>query len=232
MHLINNNFKKFTNKILHSKYLKYNIFLYKYFKKDNLIYKYRSNIQDKLFYYYNIKSNLSLFTHKTFILFEMQLSTLLIKTKIIPYLHIASDLCYYRLVFVNTTAISNSHYIVGLYDIIQIPYFLHQQFYYKQFQLFLMPKYLRKFFKYYWKVLADYSTNKVWIINNYIASSFTAQAILFEYPNINLYQAPFRRFTKLYHEAHPFNANAKLKYTANTLHIVKLKLFEYAQFYR
>jgi hypothetical protein len=91
---------------------------------------------------------------------------------------------------------------------------------------------LRKFFKYYWKALADYSSNKVWIINNYMTSSFTAQTILFDYPNINLYQSPFRRFTKIYQQGHPFAANKQLKYSANTYHLVKLKIFEYAQFYK
>jgi len=222
----------FGSKTKQSKYIRYNFILNRYLIFTGAYYKYRLNLQDKLFYYYNIKTSISLFTHKAFILFETQLNTLLIKTKIIPYLHIAADLCYYRIVFINNETISNSHYIVGIYDLIQIPYFLHQQFFYKQFQMFLIPKYLRTFFKYYWKVIADYSTNKVWIINNYITSNFTAQVILFEYPNINLYQAPFRRFTKIYYQPHPFSSNAKLKYTANTFHLIKLKLFEYSQFYR
>ena len=224
--------KKIVYKKQNSKYLKIHSLLNPYLNNNVFNYKQRVNLQDKLFYYYNIKTSLSLFTRKTFILFEIQLNTILVKFKIIPFLHIAAELCYYRLVFINDNAISNSHHIVGLYDMIHIPYFIYQQFYYKQFQILLLPRYLRKFFKYYWKAMADYSSNKIWLLNNYITSVLTAQAILFEYPNINLYQAPFRRFTKLYIQGHPFPAESKIKYTANTYHLVKLKLFEYAQFYK
>ena len=53
---------------------------------------------DKLFYYYTIKTPMSLYAHKAFILLEMQLNASLVRMKLVPYLFLVNELCFYRII--------------------------------------------------------------------------------------------------------------------------------------
>jgi hypothetical protein len=221
-------------KKMYSKNIKYNFFLNyilnqklsSYFKKLRL-----SNYQ-KLFYYYNFKNHLHIFTHKAFLMFEMQLNALLVRTKLVPYFHVAAQLCYFQIVQVNYIYVRNFHYLINLYDHIQLPIFLFQQFYYKQYQIHLLPFIIKKLYQKYWKYSLNLTTNKIWLINNFVTSNLIAQSIIFEYPNINLYQNPFRRFTNIFYQASPQPAQFQQRYLNNTYYLLKLKIFHTANFYK
>lgn len=190
------------------------------------------SIYDKVFYYYTLQTPLAMNAHKAFSYFEMQLNATLTRAKLVPYLFMVHALCFYRLVYVNQVVAINQHQSLTIYDSVSLPVFLHNYFYYRQYRIQYSPHDINLFLKNYWSHFTNYTNNKVWILSNFIKSDVTAEAIIFDYPNIMLYMGPFKRFTKIYYRNHPYaptGSFSSLNYTHTTL---KLKLFEYAAFYR
>lgn len=101
------------------------------------------------------------YTHKVFMLLEMQLNSLLTRTKLIPYFYMAADLCFYSLVLVNKVQINDPYHVVSLYDGIQIPVFLYHYMFYRQYRVHVYPKRVRNFFKHYWRQFVNYAHNKI-----------------------------------------------------------------------
>lgn len=172
------------------------------------------------------------YTHKVFLLLEMQLNAVLTRTKLIPYFYMASDLCFYSLVSVNHVKTNDPYYVISLYDSLQIPTFLYHYMYYRQYRTQVYPRAVRKFFKHYWVHFVNYTHNKIWLLSNYLVSSFLAEVVVFDYPNLLMYMSPFRRFTKLYYRSHPYTNRDTIQSSAYTNSILKLKLFTYASFYK
>jgi hypothetical protein len=72
----------------------------------------------------------------------------------------------------------------------------------------------------------------MWLLSNSVTSRVSSQVLIFDRPNLLLYMAPFRRFSKLYYRAQPErmrDEEADLMYTYT---VFKLKLFSYIVFYR
>jgi ribosomal protein S4 len=90
-----------------------------------------------------------MYAHKAFILLEMQLNATLVRTKLVPYLFLVRDLCFYRLVQINTTVVNNPYQVVSLYDSVSIPVYLHNYMYYRQYRLQYYPQNIGAFFKQY-----------------------------------------------------------------------------------
>ena len=173
-----------------------------------------------------------MYAHKAFVLLEMQLNVSLVRAKLVPYLFLVRDLCFYRLVYLNQQVAKNPYQVLSLYDSMSLPVYLHNYMYYRQYRIQYYPSNIGKFFKNYWMHFTNYTNNKVWLLANFVASDVTSEAIVFEYPNIALYMGPFRRFTKLYYRNQPYAPTGKYKHLNHTHSVLKLKLFEYASFYR
>lgn len=190
------------------------------------------SLYNKVFYYYTLQTPFNMYAHKAFVLLEMQLNATLVRAKLVPYLFMVRDLCFYRLVQINSVVAKNPHQLVSLYDAVNIPIYLHNYMYYRQYRIQYYPKNIGLFFKNYWAHFTNYTNNKVWLLSNFITSDLAAETIIFDYPNITLYMGPFKRFTKLYYKNHPYAASGKQRYLNHTHTVLKLKLFEYAAFYR
>lgn len=106
-------------------------------------------VYDKVFYYYTLQTPLTMYAHKAFVLLEMQLNSTLVRTKLVPYLFLVRDLCFYRLVQINTQIARNPHQVVSLYDSVSIPVHLHNYMYYRQYRTQYYPQQIGRFFKHY-----------------------------------------------------------------------------------
>jgi len=104
---------------------------------------------DKVFYYYTMQTPLTMYAHKAFILLEMQLNATLVRAKLVPYLFMVRDLCFYRLVQINAQIAKNPHQVVSLYDSVSIPVYLHNYMYYRQYRIQYYPQNVGVFFKKY-----------------------------------------------------------------------------------
>ena len=113
-----------------------------------------------MFFYFNVKIPLSHYTHKAFILLEMQINTILQRTRLVPYYFIAGDLCFYRIVIINNEIIKSPYTIVSLYDVITIPLGLYTKFYTRQFRLQKYPVKLTSFLQNYWLSTQHYYEKK------------------------------------------------------------------------
>jgi hypothetical protein len=92
---------------------------------------------------------------------ELQLNSVLLRSQLVPFFFLVSDLCFYRLVFVNQKIVSDPHLILSLYDSVQLPLFLHQVMRYRQNRFYFYPRFLQKFFKLFWGQFADYNLDKI-----------------------------------------------------------------------
>lgn len=227
-----NKINNWTKQNLNFKIKKKKIAFTKAFQQIKLQ-KYKLILREKIFYYYHNKISLSYYTHKAFIILEMQLGVILQRTRLIPYFFIARDLCFYRTVFVNYCVNNSPFTIIMLYDIVSIPVALYHKFNFRYNRLQYFPIKLAFFFKNYWSALLNYRNNKVWILSAFISSFITAETIIFDYPNLILYSAPFLRFTKLYSRTQPLTQNWKqwqfITYSQASL---KIRLFDYVAFYK
>lgn len=106
-------------------------------------------LYDKVFYYYTVQTPLTMYAHKAFILLEMQLNATLVRAKLVPYLFLVRDLCFYRLVQVNMSVAKNPYQVVSLYDSVSIPVYLHNYMYYRQYRIQYYPQNIGRFFKQY-----------------------------------------------------------------------------------
>lgn len=209
-----------------------NLALQKYTFNHKITIKQPLSIYDKVFYYYTLQTPLTMYAHKAFILLEMQLNATLVRAKLVPYLFMVRDLCFYRLVYINNLVARTPHQVISLYDSVSLPVYLHNYMYYRHYRLQYYPKNIGLFFKKYWAHFTNYTNNKVWLLSNFITSDITAEAVIFDYPNITLYMGPFKRFTKLYYKNHPYAPTGQHRHLNYTHTVLKLKLFEYAAFYR
>lgn len=92
---------------------------------------------------------MSLYAHKAFIIIEMQLNASLVRMRLVPYLFLVNELCFYRIIRVNNAMISSPYYILSLYDNVNLPVALHNYMYYRNYRVQFYPKLLAKFFKQY-----------------------------------------------------------------------------------
>lgn len=106
-------------------------------------------VYDKVFYYYTLQTPLTMYAHKAFILLEMQLNATLVRAKLVPYLFLVRDLCFYRLVQLNTTVAKNPYQVVSLYDSVSVPVYLHNYMYYRQYRIQYYSRQISSFFKKY-----------------------------------------------------------------------------------
>jgi hypothetical protein len=106
-------------------------------------------LYDKVFYYYTLQTPLTMYAHKAFILLEMQLNATLVRAKLVPYLFLVRDLCFYRLVQINTQVAKNPYQVISLYDSVSIPVYLHNYMYYRQYRIQYYPQNIGSFFKQY-----------------------------------------------------------------------------------
>jgi hypothetical protein len=104
---------------------------------------------DKLFYYYTIKTPMSLYAHKAFILLEMQLNASLVRMKLVPYLFLVNELCFYRIIRLNGATVSSPYHVLSLYDNVSIPVALYNYMYYRNYRVQHYPRQLANFFKRY-----------------------------------------------------------------------------------
>jgi hypothetical protein len=188
---------------------------------------------DKLINYYEVQVPRTRYAHKAFIALEMQLNSMLIKTRLAPYQHMVEDLCFYELVRINDQPARNVHHVLGLYDSLSVSVQFHNYSNVRNNRIVNYPHYVRQFFKEYWAHTANANTSKVWLLSNFVKSDVTSEAVIFDYPNILLYTAPFARFTKMYYENINLPAKGTKHEWLNYTHTVfKLKLFEFASYYR
>ena len=188
---------------------------------------------DKVMKYYEVKIPRTLYAHKAFVALEMQLSTLRVKAKLVPYQHMAESLCFYELVRINGQPAKNLHHVLNLYDTVSIPATLHNYIHLRDNRFLNYPHYVRQFFKEYWNHLSNFATGKVWMLNNFIKSDVTSEVVVFDYPNPLLYMAPFARFTKMYYENSTLPSKGpKSEWLNYTQTVFKLKLFEFASYYK
>src|SRR5690348_1699405 len=110
-----------------------NLALQNYSLKKNTTLKQSLSIYDKVFYYYTLQTPLTMYAHKAFILLEMQLNATLVRAKLVPYLFMVRDLCFYRLVNINKAVAKNPHQVISLYDSVSLPVYLHNYMYYRQY---------------------------------------------------------------------------------------------------
>lgn len=111
--------------------------------------KKKINIHEKIFYYYYVQYPFALYIHKVFILIEMQIFNFLVKVKIVPYIFLSKELCFYNLVFVNRRTIRDPYYIVGIYDTVMVPIEIYQYFFFPKSAFNYYSSYYYKFFKFY-----------------------------------------------------------------------------------
>jgi len=153
--------------------------------------------------------------------------------KLVPYLFLVNELCFYRIVRLNGVIINSPYHVLSLYDSVTIPVALYNYMYYRNYRVQQYPAQLARFFKRYWMQFTNYNQNKVWLLTNFLVSNITAEVIVFDYPNIISYMSPFKRFTNLYYRNQPYTEktgpNAGLAYTHT---VIKLKLFTYAAYYK
>jgi hypothetical protein len=188
---------------------------------------------DKLINYYDVQVPRTRYAHKAFIALEMQLNSMLIKTRLAPYQYMVEDLCFYELVRINGQPARNVHHVLGLYDLLAVSVQFHNYINVRNNRIVNYPHYVRQFFKEYWAHTANANTSKVWLLSNFVKSDVTSEAVVFDYPNILLYMAPFARFTKMYYENTNLPAKGTKHEWLNYTHTVfKLKLFEFASYYR
>jgi hypothetical protein len=94
--------------------------------------KYSLNYADKIVRFYKLQNSVVLYAYKTFLILELQINTLLVRTKLAPFLFLAHDLCYYLLVKINHKISKNPYQLVSLYDTISIPLSLYNIMYYSK----------------------------------------------------------------------------------------------------
>ena len=104
---------------------------------------------DKVFYYYLLQMPLNMYAHKTFLLLEMQLNIMLVRSKLAPYLFMVRDLCFYRLVQLNQVVAKDPYQILSLYDSLMIPTYLHNYMHYRHYRIQYYPTNINHFFKKY-----------------------------------------------------------------------------------
>ncbi len=185
------------------------------------------------FIFYKIQIKLPFYIHKIFIAIEIQLNSLLVRAKLVPYLFTAIQLCFYSLIFVNQKIINNPHYVTSLFDSIQLPLHLYNIFHYRDYQIQYLPMRLKILLKRYWLYFNRYITNKIWLLSNYLLSPILAEVLIFDYPNIISYLEPFKRFTKLFFYNRPILSTFRSeRVLTNVYNILQLKFFEYGMFYR
>lgn len=201
------------------------------FKKTSVYWKKKLNNFSKFFFYLSIKALVSVQAYKLFILMELQLNIVLSKAQLVPFFFLVTDLCFYRLVFVNQVIITNPHYILSLYDAVQLPLFVYHIMNYRQNRFYFYPWFLKYFFKVYWGQFIDYNKDKIWLLSNYLLNVSTGELLVHNYPTLFFYMAPFRRFTKLYYKAHPERLRREDAGLSYSYSIFKLHLFNYANFY-
>ena len=109
----------------------------------------RINAVDRLFSVFSLAKRVPMYTYKIFSTLEMQVNSLALRSRLIPFSFMASELCFYRLFYVNQKIITDPFYVLGVYDTIQIPFFLFRYFFYKNFGLQHLPQILLGFFKEY-----------------------------------------------------------------------------------
>ncbi len=203
-------------------------FLFKAKIKKQLI-----TFYEKIFFYFNVKVPTSYYTHKAFILLEMQVNTILQRTKLVPYYFIAIDLCFYRIVKVNTLCVKSPYFIISLYDVLSLPLSIYVKFYLRQSKLQIYPSKLTSFLQNYWLLLRHYRESKVWLFSSFITSFRTAEVVVFDYPNLMLYSEPFVRYTQLYMRSQPITpVFSQWQNLLNSQAILKIRLFDYAAFYK
>lgn len=111
--------------------------------------KHRLNSSEKLSFFLGAPNCFSSEAYRLFSMLEMQISSILLRSQLVPFFFMVPDLCFYRLVFLNGRAISNPFMIVAIYDSVQLPIFIYQLMNYRQNRFYYYPKYLRAFFKTY-----------------------------------------------------------------------------------
>jgi ribosomal protein S4 len=104
---------------------------------------------DKVFYYYTVNMPMPIYAHKAFMLLEMQLNASLVRMKLVPYIFLVSDLCFYRLININNKIVNSPFHVLSLYDLVSIPVPLYNYMYYRQYRIQKYPQQLAQFFKQY-----------------------------------------------------------------------------------
>ena len=113
------------------------------------ILRFKYNISDRLSILYTAMFKIPTHTYKIFSMLELQLCSLAVRGRLVPYTFMVYELCFYRIFFVNQKTISDSFYVLGLYDTLQIPVFLYRYFFYKHLGFQFLPEVLMQFFKKY-----------------------------------------------------------------------------------
>jgi hypothetical protein len=203
-----------------------------YLAKKQALKKYTLNYFDKITRFYQLQQSTTLYAYKAFIVLELQLNTLLLRTKLIPFLFLARDLCYYLLVRINEKIITNPYTVLGIYDTIAIPIYLYRLMYCRQYLVQAAPWLLLKILKAFWQHITTYTQNKIWLLANFIVSFSIAMAFIFMHPNLYLYKTPLRQLTRLYYRNHPITAVSwPVRATLRLHRAIKLRVFDYSVFF-
>jgi hypothetical protein len=214
---------------------KNNFFLEIYLQKRKYLNQYKkvsTTITNSLFIFYQIQIKLPFYIHKIFIVIEIQLNSILLRTKLVPYLFTAIQLCFYSIIFVNKRIINNPHYVISIFDSIQLPLQLYNIFHHRDYQIQYLPAKFKILLKKYWYFFNRYIYNKIWLLTNYLLSPILAEVLIFDYPNIINYIEPFKRFTNFFLYNRPdFITGKPERALTNVYNILQLKLFEYGIFY-
>jgi len=199
--------------------------------QNTIVQKQKINAYDQLFRYYNVKIPIPISLHKIFILIEMQVNAAITRAKLMPYIFIVHDLCKLGIVHVNGKIIANQFHLLQLWDVLSIPIPLYNRVNYRLQRKQNYPRLIAKVFKRYWKHIANFNQNRLWILSNSLTNMITAESTIFDYPNLLLYTGIFRRFTRLHYEVRPYPANKKFRYLSETNSLLKLKTLSYLGFY-
>jgi hypothetical protein len=190
------------------------------------------NYSDKIIRFYRLQHQVVQYVYKAYLLIELQINAVLVRYKIVPFLFLTHDLCYYGLVSVNNKVRSNPYSLISIFDQISIPLAIYQLMYSRQYLLLKAPWLLLKFLRVYWGYLTLFLQNKMWLLTNAITSPSLATVLLYELPNVYLYLAPFQQFTRLYYKIGVFQSSRRNRSADVRLHrAFKLRLFEYSIFF-
>jgi hypothetical protein len=196
------------------------------------IYKIKINIVDKLFAFIKFQTKASFFAYRAFMVIEIQLNIVVLKSKLVPYFALVPYLCFNHLIEVNEQTISNPYFLIKPFDYISVPYDIYMRIQW-QYRTAFMPRLIASFFSTYIIKFSKININQVWLLLNYVHLPTCAASLIYDYPSVHLYIAPFRRFTKLYLANTPYISdhynNSQLY---NVYGLLNLKLFEYTLFYR
>src|SRR5437868_4308943 len=102
----------------HSKYTYKKQYSYTHGIFGKKYYKIKINITDKLFAFIQLQTKASFFAYRAFIVIEIQLNIVVLKSKLVPYFFIVPYICFNNLIYVNNIPIRNPYFLIKPFDFV------------------------------------------------------------------------------------------------------------------